>query len=352
MKDFIIVGHGLAANVLMHRFHANQISFATIGNTELSKCSRVAAGIWNPVVFKRATKSWMAEELIKELNIFYSECESNFGKKIVTQRNIIKPFVQEQEKELWRKKSRTDLIDYIDGEVHHDQPNELMHCNVQHGYGVVKHCGNLNVSAFIDYSSTYFKEQIIYESFDHRQLSVLPNKVSYRDVQAKHIIFCEGYCVKDNIFFNWIPLKPAKGEVLTIETEKLNLNNQIFNKNGFLMDLRPGIFSAGATYEWQDLSEHQSEQGLSELKSKLHDMINCDYHILRHDSGIRPSSIDRRPLIGSHPVHKNLFVFNGLGTKGVMLAPYFAKKFVNFYLQKEKLNPEVDISRFYRLYNA
>jgi hypothetical protein len=260
--------------------------------------------------------------------------------------------VQDHEKELWRKKSRTDLMDFIDEEIHYDQPKELTHCNVQHGYGVVKQCGNLNVSAFIDSSSEYFKEQMILESFDHQQLSVLPDKLIYREVEAKHIIFCEGYCVKDNIFFNWIPLKPAKGELLTIKTENLQLKNQIFNKNGFLMDLETGIYGIGATYEWLDLSEKPSEKGLLELKSKLKEMINCDYHILKHESGIRPSSIDRRPLIGSHPLHNNLFVFNGLGTKGVMLAPYFAKKFVNFYLQKEQLSPEVDISRFYQLYNA
>lgn len=352
MKDFIIVGHGLAAHVLMHRFREHDISFITIGDSSLSRCSRVAAGIWNPVVFKRATRSWMANELISELNTFYKRCESDFGKKILTQRPIIKPFTQEQEKQLWLKKSRNDLADFIDGHIYSEPSKALVHCNITNGYGIVKQGGNLNVSAFIGHSTAYFKESFVYEIFDHSQLQILPNKVVYGNVAAKHIIFCEGYRVKDNPYFNWIPLKPAKGEVLTISAPALALNNQVFNKNGFLMDLEPGIFAAGATYEWQDLSETPTEKGLAELQVKLKEMIDCEHTVLKHEAGVRPSTIDRRPIIGVHPKFKNLFSFNGLGTKGVMLAPYFAKKFVNFYLQKEVLNPDVDISRFYRFYEG
>jgi len=39
-------------------------------------------------------------------------------------------------------------------------------------------------------------------------------------------------------------------------------------------------------------------------------------------------------------------VFNGLGTKGVMLAPYFADKMTNFILKGTALPEEVNISRF------
>ncbi len=85
-------------------------------------------------------------------------------------------------------------------------------------------------------------------------------------------------------------------------------------------------------------------------EEKLAQLINCNYTILDQQAGVRPSSSDRRPIIGLHPEYNNLFIFNGLGTKGVMLAPYFAKKFVNFYLQKETLPPEVNVGRFYSLY--
>ena len=60
---------------------------------------------------------------------------------------------------------------------------------------------------------------------------------------------------------------------------------------------------------------------------------------------------DRRPLIGLHPKHPQLAVFNGMGTKAVMLAPYFAIAFSDFLETGKELNSEVDIKRYYTLEN-
>lgn len=352
MKEFIIVGRGLAANVLMHTLHQRGISFTVIGSEHLSSCSRVAAGIWNPVVFKRMTKSWLADELIAYLETFYAGCEERLQKKIVTPRPIIKPFTEEQEKKLWIRKSGLELRGYLDPELKEEIPAFLAQCTITSGYGSIHRCGNLDVAGFLDASTLFFKDSIVDETFDHRQLQVFPDKLVYGTTEAKNIIFCEGYLVKDNPFFNWIPMKPAKGEVLTVSVPELKLKNTIFNRNGFLMDIAPGLYKTGATYEWQDLSERLTEKGRQELIEKLGQMTTCAYTITKQEAGVRPSSIDRRPLIGRHPKYGNLYVFNGLGTKGVMLAPFFSNNFVNFYLQQETMHREADLSRFYSLYDA
>jgi len=350
MTDFIIVGRGLAASVLAHTFHKEKLSFKIIGDETLSTCSKVAAGIWNPVVFKRLTKSWLAEDLVPYLLKFYSECELRLQKKIITERPIIKPFTEDHEKALWLKKSKTELEKFLDPTLCTHPSEELKHLKITNGYGHVKHCGNLNVLEFLNASTSFFKDKVWDEIFDHQQLRIQEEKVTYRTLEAKNIIFCEGFLVKNNPLFSWIPLKPAKGEILTISIPELELRDTIFNRDGFLMDVEGSTFKAGATYAWDDLSQEPTENGLRELNLKLKNMITCEYSKVRHEAGIRPSSLDRRPIIGAHPHYKNAFVFNGLGTKGVMLAPYFAKNYVNFYLQKEPLNGEVDIKRFYQLY--
>lgn len=352
MMDFIIVGQGLAANVLAHTFHNHNISFKIIGNAQLSSCSKVAAGIWNPVVFKRLTKSWLANDLVPCLNQFYSECETSLQKKIIAQRPIIKPFTEEQEKNLWLKKAAGELNGFLDPELHTNTPPELEGCILTNGYGNVQQSGNLNVADFLESSADFFKEQLISETFDYQELQVSDSHVTYKSLIAKHIVFCEGHLVKNNPFFNWIPLKPAKGEILTIKTNGLKLNNLVFNRNGFLMDVAENTYRTGATYAWDDLTEEPTSHGLEELKEKLLQMTSCGYSIVKHEAGVRPSSIDRRPIIGAHPQYKHLFVFNGLGTKGVMLAPFFAKNFVNFYLQNQSLHNDVDVTRFYNVYAA
>lgn len=351
MTEFIIVGRGLAANVLAHTFYQHNISFKMIGSGGLSSCSRVAAGIWNPVVFKRLTGSWLAEQIVPFLNTFYTDCEVRLQKKLITQRPLIKPFTEDQEKALWTKKAKNGLRNFLDEKLYSQTPAELENCIIANGYGIVKQCGNLDVAAFLDASSACFKEHTLDEVFDHAELQVLPDRVRYKTTEAGQLIFCEGHLVKHNPFFSWIPLKPAKGEILTLKVPDLKFRDMIFNRNGFLMDVAPGLYKAGATYAWDDLEETPTTHGLAELREKIAQMTGAAYTVEKHESGIRPSSADRRPVIGPHPRYPRLFVFNGLGTKGVMLAPFFAENFVNFYLQKEPLDPEADITRFYPVYD-
>lgn len=350
MKDFIIVGRGLAANVLAHTFHQQEISFTMIGLPELSRCSRVAAGIWNPIVFKRLTKSWMAGELIPFLNTFYSACEKQLGAKLITQRELIKPFTEAQEKTWWQKKSKNELEDFLSPQIFEENPSALIHCKIDNSYGKVLQAGSLDVAAFLDKSAAFLSENCVGEYFDHEELSVEADCVRYKNYSAKNIVFCEGHLVKHNPFFSFIPLKPVKGEVLTITASGLQFSNTVFNRNGFVMDVGSRRFKAGSTYDWNGTDDTITEAGKQELEQKLHGMLSCTYTTEKQEAGIRPSSIDRRPIVGPHPVYSHLFVFNGLGTKGVMLAPYFADNFVNFYQQKQALNPNVDVKRFYPLY--
>ena len=48
--------------------------------------------------------------------------------------------------------------------------------------------------------------------------------------------------------------------------------------------------------------------------------------------------------------HKNVYIFNGLGTKGVMLAPYFAQKLFNHIKLNETLPEEVNVARFNKFF--
>ena len=76
-------------------------------------------------------------------------------------------------------------------------------------------------------------------------------------------------------------------------------------------------------------------------------MSDADVEVLEHEVGIRPTVIDRRPLLGKHPEFDNILIFNGLGTKGVMLAPYFAQHLVDFIEGNIlELEGEVNINRF------
>ena len=94
------------------------------------------------------------------------------------------------------------------------------------------------------------------------------------------------------------------------------------------------------------MTERCTEKGKTELVDKLKKVLKIPFEIVNHQAGIRPTVNDRRPLIGLHPKHPTLAIFNGLGTKGVMLAPYFAQQFYSFLEENNVLEQEVDIKRF------
>ncbi|MDX2173533.1 MAG: FAD-dependent oxidoreductase [Bacteroidota bacterium] len=350
MIDFLIVGNGLAGHVMAHTLKNNQLSFNIVGDSALSQSSRVAAGIWNPIVFKRMTKSWLADELIDFLIPFYSDIEKKIEKKIITLRPILKSFFEEQEKQLWLKKCTFELEKYLDPAISKAAPDSFKNHKLTSEFGVVKSAGNIDLEAFIDESQFFFGSNYINTHFFYKDLLVENNYVKYKGISYKNAIFCEGYLVKNNPYFNWVPLKPAKGETISISANGLEIENVIINKNGFIFNKKSDIFKVGATYNWKDLTDDITDDGKNELQQKLNHLISCNYQILAHQAGVRPSSIDRRPIIGLHPKYKNLQIFNGLGTKGVMLAPYFANNFVHFYQQKQPLIKEVNVDRFYPLY--
>jgi glycine oxidase len=349
MVDFIIVGRGLAASVLMHTFYKNNISFITIGTESLSNCSRVAAGIWNPVVIKRMNPSWKAAEVISALMEFYPECERTLQTRLITLRQIVKPFTEEQEKALWKKKAGAELSSFLVDEPQNNLTG-LEGLKIPNDFGLIENAGNLDMPTFLSASAAFFKERIRDEVFEHKELVIENSHVEYKYIKAGNVIFCEGHVVSKNPFFSWIPLNPAKGELLTISSEEIHLKNRIFNRDGFLMDLSDNRFRLGATFEWDKLDEKPTAAGLKELTQKLRRMTSKRYTVEDHQAGIRPATVDRRPIVGKHPVHERLFVFNGLGAKGVMLAPYLSGKFVLFFSKKEDLCPEADVRRFYHLY--
>ena len=343
--DFLIVGQGIAGSVLSINLIKAGFSVCVIDNSKLSSCSRVAAGIWNPVVFKRLAKSWMADQIIPELLSFYAHCETVFGTSLITNREIIKPFTEMQEQDFWLKKSESEN-QYLANEIFSDY--SLTKNQSLNYYSKVKGAGNLNVIEFLFYVKKYISNRFHYleEDFSFSEFKYGNDLINYKNIIAKNIVFCEGHLVSENPFFNWIPTKPAKGEVIIIKCADLNLEKDILSKGIFIMPLGNQLFKVGATYQWDNLNDHSTPKGLLELEDKLKLIIDCSFEVVNHEAGIRPSVIDRRPVVGLHPNQKNMYIFNGFGTKAVMLAPYFATQLTNFISNSSPINPDVNPNRF------
>jgi glycine oxidase len=342
---FLIVGQGIAGSVLALSLMKSGYRVCVIDKPELSLSSKVAAGIWNPVVFKRLTKSWLADELVPELIDFYTGCENELNASFITKRRIIKPFTEEQEKNLWLKKAQSENA-FLDPQVY--EHFELSASQTIGSYSFVLGAGNLDVAAFLNATKDQLmKQQSFFEdTFQYGQLEQTAEGIRYKELTADNIVFCEGHLISKNPFFNWVPMKPAKGEVLTVKCEGLHLESHILNKGIFMMPLGNSLYKVGATYEWETLNDEPTPQKKEELSEKLKAVVQVPFEIAKHEAGVRPSVIDRRPVVGIHPTLNTHFIFNGFGTKAVMLAPYFAKQLVNYLQSGTVIDAEADVKRF------
>jgi glycine oxidase len=351
--NYIIVGQGLAGTVLAHTLLKQNKSLVIIDLPSISMASKVAAGLWNPVVFKRLVKSWMADDLLEYMDSFYPEVEVLLNEKFYFKKQIVKPFSEEQEKLLWLKKTSEEIGKYLNPTIQSDFLTDVIHNPI--GAAEVINAGNIDTNVFLNASQAYFKNKqiLLQEAFDYQELKLLSGEVNYKGIVAEKIIFCEGYKALDNTYFNWLPFKLTKGETLTIRIPLLyqkGLLSKVINKGVFVLPLGEGLYKVGATYEWEDLTDLPTEKGKIFLVDQLNKLLKVPFEIIEHKAGIRPTVKDRRPLIGLHPEHTTLGIFNGLGTKGVMLGPYFAKQFVDFLEAGISLNKEVDIGRFKNSY--
>jgi len=135
-----------------------------------------------------------------------------------------------------------------------------------------------------------------------------------------------------------------------IKAPNLNID-AIINSSIFIIPVGNDCYKVGATYDWNDKTNSITESAKNELLSKLNDLINCDYEVLEHFAGVRPTVKDRRPLVGSHPNYSNVHILNGLGTRGVMLGPFLAQQLFNFIEYNIPLEDEININRIYKKMN-
>lgn len=346
--DYIIVGQGLAGSILALTLLKKGKSVIVIDNGKPNSASKIAAGLYNPVVFKRLVKSWLADDLLPYMNAFYPELEKLLGAEFYFSKRILKPFAEEQEKILWLKKTEEGVGNYLNETIYTEDLNSIVYNPL--GISEVKHAGNLDTLIFLNACKEYLKKEnyFVEEQFDYSQILMPENSVNYKDISATKIIFCEGYKTTENPFFKWLPFKLTKGETIIIklpDEHKIPFEI-VINKAVFILPLGNNTYKVGATYEWEDLSENTTEKGRLDLVEKLKKVLKVPFEIINHQAGIRPTVNDRRPLIGLHPEHPQLAVFNGMGTKGVMLAPFFANQFANFLENSTPLDKEVNITRF------
>lgn len=339
--DYIIVGDGYAGLFFAHQLIKNNKSFVLYSEGKKS-ASQVSAGIINPVVLKKFTTFWKAQEQINFLKNSLKEIESYTGKNYLIEAPIHRIFHDENEQNLWLKKSANEELQHF-LDKNFDRLNIVKNDFLT---GKVNQSARLDVNGFFNGLFAFLENEakLIKEKFDY---SKIDNESStYKNFKFKNILFCEGMGVKDNPFFSDIAVIPNKGHHIKVKLSTPISESITIKKKHFLFPTYNGLYFYGGTYDREQLHHHIDDSAVEQLVKGLSEFYPYDFEVGEVNFGFRPTVKDRRPIIGRHYQNKNLYVFNGLGARGILNGCYFSKSLYDFIENDIPLDEEVSLDRF------
>ena len=325
--DYIIIGQGLAGSALAWRLYFNNKSFIIIDSEANTSASKAALGIYNPITGRKNIKTWNADILFKELENFYMRVEKSLNTQILYRKNIFRPF-----------KNNRDLNDWNIRLGNEKYKKYLKKINDK---GITtKGSGYLDVKKYLKETKKYFKHIGRYKvhKLNNTELLKENNHINIDGYNFNKIVMCMGIDQKKINLFSEIKLIPVAGN--SIKAESKFFSDNILNKRISIFNVSKNEIYAGSTYNNGNINK-----GINLLKNQINKIINSDFKILKSYFGIRPASKDRRPIVGKHKIINNLFIINGLGSKGVSQSPYCSKQLFDYIENNKKINIEINIDR-------
>jgi glycine/D-amino acid oxidase-like deaminating enzyme len=345
--DYLIVGQGIAGTIMAWVLKEKGHTFRIVNDPGKISASSVSAGVYNPVTGKRKNVTWNGDILFPFLKDFYRKVEKELGIRLIVEFPIYHRLNSNAEINDWQGKLGSPIYGgmvEIDSEISKEKD-----LNFPQGALKISGGGYIKVEDFLKGFRDRFPCYFLDQEFKTQDLFIMESDLEWGGDYYKKIVFCEGFYAVRNPYFSWLPFNPVKGEILKVKSDLIQ--DKILNAGVYMVPLENNLSSVGATYNWEDLTWETTEKAKQELIEKLDLMVKFPYKtVVDHKAGIRPATDDRKPFLGSHPEYKHLFIFNGLGTKGVSIAPFYAYRLYDFMEKELELEAEVDIKRHFSLF--
>lgn len=342
MTDYFIIGQGLAGSVLSSVLTAMGQKVTVFDEYRETSSSMIAAGIINPVTGRNLVTTWMAKEILPIAFEYYRDMEKILGGSYLKIFPMMRILKNESETSLYYKQAVTNP--YLSPPEYDSKVDKVF--NAPDGVIEINPSARLSMKEFLlAYRDVLKKDNSLIEGpVDYNSIKFEGEYVKIDGKEARNIIFCDGWTGNKNPFFPGLPFAPTKGEILTISSTLLP-QNTLYMKHHYILPIGNHQFKVGATYNWDNTDPGTTPEAREIIKSKLDKTLKVPYEIIGHEAAVRPNTIDRKPLIGVSKVQPQCVLFNGMGSKGASLAPYFARHLAQHLVQGEELMPEVAYDR-------
>jgi glycine/D-amino acid oxidase-like deaminating enzyme len=335
--EFVIIGQGICGTFLSNYLHKAGKKILVYDNAKTYTASKVASGVINPVTGRRIVKTWMIDDVMPFAVNAYQNVEKELNISLIQKSNIL-DFHPTPQMQLAFEERLPQEPQYLKKA---EQPEQWQqYFNYPFGIGETNPCWLIDINTLlIEWRKKLLKENVLIESKFEVEQPQTPNS------KLQTILFCDGVAGFESPFFNMLPYSRMKGEALIVHIPNLPRTNMF--KHGLnLVPWKNDLWWVGSSYDWKFENTEPTESFRKKTESQLASFLKIPFTIIDHLASERPANMERRPFVGLHPIHKNIGILNGMGTKGCSLAPYFAHELVEHLVHGKAINPLADVQRF------
>ncbi|MEM9480339.1 MAG: FAD-binding oxidoreductase [Verrucomicrobiota bacterium] len=344
--DVLIVGQGLAGTAVALALRERGKRVFVVDRDEAVTSSKIAAGLITPVTGKNLSLSWRIAELWPVAKAFWQDTEDKLGASFLHEMSITRLFKDEEETKRWEsRKTTAGIADFLDDEF---KPPPLDgKVRAEFGGFTMKKSGWLDVPKMLMAVRKTLEAESSFAigSVESESLTETEDGYRWNEVEAERVVFCQGFAAAKNPLFDSVSWRAAKGEIIDVRFEETFSNDQILNRGSWLLPTEDGIFRSGATYAWDRLDTEPTGEARETLCERLEFLTNTPFEIIGQSAAVRPIIRESKLLMGWHPTKAKIGFFNGLGSKGVLTAPFFARQFAAALDGDGGIEPDVDFRK-------
>jgi glycine oxidase len=327
-----IIGQGLAGSLLAFRLIESGYRPLVYDKGHDTASSMVAAGMWNPVNFKRLNVGMHPERYLQAMHDVYPRLERWLGATFFRPLPIARLFDSQEEINQWDIQSAMGKTAgrYLT-QTQFNIPHESVKAPL--GAGLVAEGGRIDLPALLN----AMRAKLL-------QLGALqPTEYPAEDHEAL-VFHCTGMAVLQHPYWQWLPMAPNKGQVLTLRIPEFD-STHIYHFGRFVVPMNDDRYKLGSTYELRPINPDPDAAMADDLLKDFRTTVDRAHEVIDHRAGYRPTTFDRMPIVGAHPHYPKHIICNGFGSRGVYYAPLCIEQLLEHLLVGTPLPKEISVTR-------
>ncbi len=338
----LIIGQGLAGTALAWRLWERGVPFLVVDRHEVGTCSKIAAGLLTPITGMRMTLDENFGAWLLEAMKFYRAKERLLGVKVLHSGRYVRLFKNDDEPAKWAKRvQQAEVQPFVRGDAKVD---ESSFANERGGFEL-NHAGWLDTAGYLEASRVFFERLGCWMSGEvlPDEAEVRADGVSWRGREFSYVSLCSGWEAGRHPWFDWVPFQPARGTILSVRAD-VGDERRIIHGGCWVQPRGDGTLRVGSTYELKfDDPNGFDEAKLTDLRATMRRLIKVPTEITAERAAVRPIIARQRSLIGRHPAKDRVLFMNGLGSKGALRSPHFARRLVAHVFDGQDIPSAMDV---------